>query len=111
MLKLMLYRVDVGQFLPMAHEWKQGRQPWSEVQLTVIYNDQDESGHWIPIRLEIRSWVTLQPTLIGPWTRDACRHGGATNAGAWKAEIRRFSWRVDGRSVLHLDSVLVYHAY
>jgi hypothetical protein len=58
--------------------------------------------------------VTLQLALTGPWARDARRHGGATNAGAWKAEIRRFSWsyaRVDGRSMLHLDSILVRHAY
>jgi hypothetical protein len=103
--------VDVGWFLPMAHERMQGRRPRSEVQSAVIYNDQDESGRWIPLRLEIGSWVTLQLALTGPWARDARRHGGATNAGAWKAEIRRFRWRVDGRSMLHLDSIQVRHTY
>ena len=106
--------MDIGQLLPMAHEQMQGRRLGSEVQSVVIYNDQDESGCWIPLCLEIGSWMTLQLALTGPWTRDARRHRGATNAGAWKVEIRRFSWNyawVDGRSVLHLDSILVRHAY
>ena len=101
-------------FIVALLKMMQGRRPRAEVQTVVIYNDQDARGRWIPLRLEIGSWVTLQPTMSGPWARDARTHGGATNAGAWKAEICKFRWsfaRIHGKEVLQLDSILVRHAY
>jgi len=45
----------------------------AEVQSIIIYNDQDTSGHSIPLRLEVGSWVTLKLASTGPWARDSRR--------------------------------------
>lgn len=31
----------------------------------MIFNDKDVRGNWIPLRLEVGSWVTLVPVEIG----------------------------------------------
>ena len=90
------------------------RRPRAEVQSIVIFNDQDASGQWIPLQLEVGSWVTLKPASIGPWARDSRRHGDESNAGAWKARIVQFRWSystVRDKVVMTLVSILVQHAY
>ena len=80
----------------------------------MLFNDRDSAGRWIPLRVEIGSWVTLQPLTSGLWSRDARRYGQDSNAGAWKAQIVKFQWtpkNVRGHMVMHLDSILVRHAY
>lgn len=82
--------------------------------MTVIFNDQDAAGRWIPLQIEIGSWVTLKPTTTGPWSRDARRHGKESNAGAWKARVIQFHWsfsKVREQMVMKLDSILVRYAY
>lgn len=89
-------------------------QPDAEVQSVVLYNDQDADGRWIPLRVEIGSWVTLKAPERGPWAKDARTHGAESFAGAWKAEILQFRWHVvnrRGRQVLELDAIKVRHAY
>ena len=90
------------------------RQPLAEVQSVVLYNDQDAHGRWIPMRLEIGSWIKLKAACRGPWARDARTHGGESYAGAWKAEVLKFRWVSTvnrGRQVIRLDAILVRHAY
>lgn len=88
--------------------------PTAGVQAVVIYNDKDLRGNWIPLRLEVGSWVTLMPAERGPWARDARTHGDQSFVGAWKAQVMRFRWHwniINGRRVMVLDGVLVRHAY
>lgn len=90
------------------------RRPRAGVQSIVVYNDQDVGGQWIPLRLEVGSWVTLKPASTGPWARDSRRQGEESNAGAYKARIVEFQWSystVRGKVVMKLESVLVRHAY
>lgn len=89
-------------------------QPDSKPQTVVLYNDQDAVGRWIPLRVEIGSWVTLKAADRGPWAKDARTHGADSFAGAWKAQILQFWWHVEncrGRQKLKLDLIKVRHAY
>lgn len=88
--------------------------PIEEVQSVVLYNDVDVQGRWIPLRVEIGSWVTLKASHRGPWARDARVHGVDSFAGAWKARILEFRFKVitrRGKDVLQLDAIKVRHAY
>lgn len=88
--------------------------PPAEVQSVVIYNDKDAAGRWIPLRIEVGSWVTLKPATRGPWAKDARVHGEESFAGAWKAQILRFQFHastVRGRVVHKLAAIEVRHAY
>jgi hypothetical protein len=87
------------------------RRPKSIVQSVILHNDQDFEGNWIPLRVDRDSWVMLQPTSAGQWGREARRHGGDNFRGAWKAQIRDFSWVQGVRGRSNLDQVLVRHAY
>jgi hypothetical protein len=67
--------------------------PQAEVQSVVIFNDRNVNGslgRWIPLRIEIGSWVTLKVAERGPWARDARNHGIESFAGVWKAQILQF---------------------
>ena len=97
------HRVMVGQDNPAV-----------EVQSIVIYNDKDAAGRWIPLRIEIGSWITLKPTASGPWSKDARVHGEESFVGVWKAQIVRFKFHgsiVRGRDVQKLVAIQVRHAY
>lgn len=89
-------------------------QPAAEVQSVVLFNSQDGHGRWIPMRVEVGSWVALKAANRGPWARDARTHGDESFAGAWKAEVLRFRWTSSmrrGRHVIKLDAIQVRHAY
>ena len=68
--------------------------PIEEVHSVVLYNDIDARGKWIPLRVEIGSWVTLRASSRDPWSRDARVHGVDSSAGAWKAQILEFRFKV-----------------
>jgi hypothetical protein len=89
--------------------------PEAEVQSVVIYNDQDATtGRWIPMHIEVGSWVILQPRSRGPWVADARNHGFDGNARAWKAQVLQFRWgllTVHGREIMRLEAAKVRHAY
>lgn len=90
------------------------RKPRAEVCAVVVFNDQDVDGRWIPMRLEIDSWVTLRAAARGHWGRDARAHGEESAAGAWKAQIKQFRWSVQDAASTRtpkLEAVLVRHAY
>lgn len=88
--------------------------PREEVHSVVLYNNVDADGKYVPLRVEIGSWVTLRATERGPWARDAQIHGLDSFAGAWKAQILEFCFKVVMRhqkEVLQLDAIKVRHAY
>ena len=87
------------------------RRPNSLIQSVILHNNQDVEGNWIPMRLDRDSWVMLQPASDGPWDREARRHGGENFRGAFKAQIRDFSWTPTVHGACNLDKVLVQHAY
>lgn len=89
-------------------------QPDAEAHSVVLFNDQDGDGRWIPLRVEIGSWVTLKAAERGPCARDARTHDADSFAGAWKAQILQFRWHLVNRlsrQVLELDVLKVRHAY
>ena len=80
----------------------------------MLYNNVDGGGKYVPLRVEIGSWVTLRAAERGPWSQDARIHGVDTFAGAWKAQILGFRFKVmarRGKDVLQLDAIKVRHAY
>lgn len=82
--------------------------------MAIIYNDQDEAGRWIPLHIEIGSWVMIKPSSTGPWLRDARKHGEEKNVGAWKARIVQFHWnhnKVCNKMVMKFKSILVWYTY
>lgn len=88
--------------------------PVEEVHAVVLYNNLDDRGNYVPLRVEIGSWVTLRAAVRGPWSRDARIHGPDSFAGAWKAQILGFRFKAmarRGRDVLKLDAIKVRHAY
>jgi hypothetical protein len=90
------------------------RRPCSEVQSVTVFNDRNAmSLDWIPMTLEIDSWVTLKIAATGKWARDAQAHGEDSFARAWKAQIKQFRWvpRSGNNGNVKLDSILVRHAY
>lgn len=68
--------------------------PTEEVHSVVLYNNVDSRGKYVPLRVEIGSWVTLRASARGPWSRDARIHGLDSFAGAWKAQILGFRYKV-----------------
>jgi hypothetical protein len=93
------------------HSSGMASRPNSLVQSVILHNTQDLEGNWIPMRVDRDSWVMLQPASDGPWGREARRHGGENFRGAFKAQIRDFSWISTEHGACDLDKVLVQHAY
>lgn len=93
------------------------RRPKDEIASVVVHNDKDTSGKWIPMKLEVGSWVTLQPESTGEWGRDAARHGGDSFGGAYKGKILKFRFKMTYASdssrapKMELDAVKIRHAY
>jgi hypothetical protein len=93
------------------------RRPSDEIASVFVHNDKDTSGKWIPMKLEVGSWVTLQHERTGVWGRDAQRHGGDTFGGAYKGQILKFRFTMTYASdslrapKMELEAVKVRHAY
>jgi len=50
----------------------------------------DNEGNYIPMRVEINSWVNLMLGKIGGHTKDATKHGGVAIGGSYKAKVLGF---------------------
>jgi hypothetical protein len=72
--------------------------PKSKIIGVVLYNDQDTAGRWIPMKLEVGSWITLQPRRDGAWAIDAYRNGANTFRGAYKGQILEFRMKCENGS-------------
>jgi len=65
--------------------------PRCSVDAILTFNVKDEHGAWIPTRIHIGSWITLQPGRQGGHVHDAALHGGPTSfEGAYKAKVLQF---------------------
>jgi hypothetical protein len=90
--------------------------PKSKITGVVLHNDQDIAGRWIPMKLEVGSWITLQLGRDGAWAIDAHRNGANTFQGAYKGQILEFRMKCEngsadrGQSSI-VDKVKVRHAY
>lgn len=80
--------------------------PRSEIQSAILYNMIDSHGNWVPMKVEVNSWVTLMPGRNGGHAKDARKHGGYNMDGSYKAKVLEF--RVQATSVAF---VRVQHAY
>jgi hypothetical protein len=80
--------------------------PRSEIQSVIFYNMIDSHGNWVPMKVEVNSWVTLMPGRNGGHAKDERKHGGYSMDGSYKAKVLEF--RVQATSVA---SVCVQHAY
>jgi len=80
----------------------------SDIASVVLFHLTDDNGNSIPLRIEVNSWVTLQPGERGGHARDARKHGGASLSGAYKAKIIKFK---ASRSATSVSQILVQHAY
>lgn len=80
----------------------------SNIQSVVLYHLTNEDGDNIPLRVEVNSWITLQPGERGGHAKDAKRHGGPSISGAYKAKILGFK---AGRGASSVSRIEVQHAY
>jgi len=83
--------------------------PRCSVDVIFTFNVQNKHGVWIPTRISIGSWITLQPKIEGGHIHDATKHRGSTSfEGAYKAKVLKFCI-YQGHTIVH--EVLVQHAY
>jgi len=82
--------------------------PRSSVQAILLNNYVDTEGNYIPMRVEINSWVSLMLGKIGGHAKDSAKHGGAAIRGSYKAKVLGF--RVSPRMEA-VSTVQVEHAY
>jgi len=85
-----------------------GMRPRSSVQAVLLNNFVDNEGNYVPMRVEINSWVNLMPGKIGGHAKDAAKHGGAAIEGSYKAKVLGFRVSSGMRMV---SAVQVQHAY
>lgn len=82
--------------------------PRNTIQAVLVHNEPDNDGNWVPLRLEVGSWVSLQPGKIGGHASDAKKHGGTSIRGSYKAKVLEFRVSPAGKSI---SAVRVQHAY
>lgn len=70
--------------------------PRSYIQSVVLYNERDKDGDYIPLKIELNSWVALHSDELG----------GTSINGAYKARVCEFE--VKGGVV---TQIRVQHAY
>ena len=82
------------------------RRPNNELSSIVLYNKKDNGGSWIPLKLSIGDWVTMQPSRKGDhkvktrYLEDVEWH--------WKGVVKNFKMEKGQRK---LKEVLVDHVY
>jgi hypothetical protein len=64
--------------------------PRSQIQSVIIYKRENEDDEYTPLKIEVNSWVSLQPGKQGGHAADARRHGGNSILGAYKATVLKF---------------------
>jgi hypothetical protein len=90
--------------------------PKSEITRVVLHNDQDTTGRWISMKLEVELWITLQPGRDGAWAIGTHRNGANTFRIAYKGQILELHMKCEngsagrGKSSI-VDKVKVRHAY
>lgn len=82
--------------------------PRSSVDGVLLFNSTDREGNWIPMKVEVNSWISLMPGRNGGHAKDAARHGGCSIGGSYKAKVLKFKTSAGSGIV---SSVLVQHAY
>jgi len=75
------------------------------VQPIVIFNNKDAARSWIPLCIEIGSWVTLKPVASGLWSQNAHVYGEESFAGAWKAQTIRFKFHASSDGGRHVQKL------
>lgn len=70
--------------------------PWSYIQSVVLYNERDEDGDYIPLKIELNSWVALHSD----------EPGGTSINGAYRGRVCKFEVK-DGV----MTQIRVQHAY
>jgi len=76
--------------------------PRSFVQSVVLNHLQDKDGEYIPTKIEVNSWVALEPEKRGGHAREAKKHGD------YKAKVLKFKVYPDSSTI---QAILVQHAY
>lgn len=80
--------------------------PRSSVEGVILYNSK-EHENWVPLKVEVNSWVSLRAGRNGGHGKEAAKHGGVESIqGCFKAKVLKF-WVAVGA----ISSVQVQHAY
>lgn len=83
--------------------------PRCTIDSVFTFNTRDEDGNYIPTKISVGSWITLQPGKRGGHARDAANNGGIAGfRGVYKAKVLKF--RVATGSTV-ISEALVQHAY
>jgi len=83
--------------------------PRCTVDSVFTYNTEDEKGNYIPTKISIGSWITLQLGKRGSHAEDASKNGGNLDFSAMhKAKVLKFGVSKGSKDV---SEVLVQHAY
>ena len=61
--------------------------PRNSIQSILVYNEPNHEGNWVSLRLEVGSWIHLQPGKIGGHACDAKKHGGTNIRGSYKTKV------------------------
>ena len=73
------------------------------------YNTRDDERNYIPTKISVGSWITLQPRRRGGHAQDAAENGRTSGfQGVYKAKVLKFG-SIKGSNVV--SKVLVQHAY
>lgn len=76
--------------------------PRSYVQSVILYPLQNRDGDYIPTKVEVNSWVGLEPEKKGGHAREAKKHGN------YLARVLKFKVGPDGSTI---SAIQVQHAY
>lgn len=99
--------VSVSAFLSFFY-FQQEMRSRSSIQAVSLGNWTDKEGAYVPLKVEINSWVSLKPEKTGGHAKDAAKHGGTGIRGSYKARVFDFKMSPGGRA---LAAVQVQHAY
>ena len=61
--------------------------PRGLVQSVFLLNTTENNGNWIPMKININSWIILMPRKTGGHTEDVLKHDGTSSVGAYKAKV------------------------
>ena len=70
------------------------RLPTGKIRSIVVHNTHNADGQWIPTKIDMGSWVTLNRGISWVWARDARLHGGPIVRDAYKGQIVDWKFKV-----------------
>jgi len=82
--------------------------PHNTIQSILIYNGLDSEGNWVSLKLEVGSWICLQPRKIGGYTCDVKKHGSTSIHGSYKETVLKFRVSHGGQSILAVKVLPAY---